>query len=339
MPKSWTPLQQGDCIQLIAPASTIPESGENLKKIRSHLENWGLKIKISQDILAEVKEFPNLANTDEKRFTDLKNALFDPAVKAIWCIRGGYGVIRIMEKLRQLAAPNHASAKLFIGFSDITLLLLFLRQRWGWNCLHGPSALQVAQEKINSEDLKNLQQLIFGKINKIIIDDLMPMNDVAKIQAIIKSEVTGGNLTLISRTLGWDKINRINIKNKILVMEDCDEPFRKVDGILQQMELANYFAPNNKPKAVIIGDFTINHSREQLQVNNALQAFATKLNQFNVPVFRCFGIGHQSGNHPLPIGPSATLLSGINPTLSIESGATFNKLVTASENQASLNNA
>ena len=319
----WLPLKKGDVIQIIAPSSTTSSPKEDLKQAKEFLESWGLRVKISDLIFGENKSFPSLANSDTNRFEDLKNALLDPEVKAIWCIRGGYGAIRLIKQLRELVQPKNQFSKLFIGFSDITLLHIYLRQVWCWNTVHSFSLTQAIKNTVATEDIEKLRQLIFGGINQITINDLIPMNESATKEMRIESEITGGNLTLLSRSLSRKKVSeQFLISDRIVVLEDIEEPFRKVDGILQQLMLDDFF-DTYKPAAIILGDFSINNTFEQNQVENALKEFALQLDTKKIPVLRCLNIGHGQSNHPLPFGPKATLDLGANPTLSIESGAKF----------------
>lgn|SRR3990167_237240 len=322
MPIEWVPLQKGDIVQVIAPSSKTSHPEEDINKARTFLQKWGLQAKISKLIFGENKLYPSLANTDTNRFEDLKNALLDPEVKAIWCIRGGYGAIRLIRNLRKLSPSSKQTAKLFIGFSDITLLHIYLRQVWNWNTLHASSLTQAMQNTSAAEDIETLRQLIFGEKRAVILNDLTPMNTIAKENRLIESEITGGNITLLSRTLSREKISeQFLTSNRIIVLEDIEEPFRKIDGILQQLLLDNFF-DNYKPAAVIFGDFSIKNALEQQQVNHALEEFTIELEAKHIPVLRCVNIGHGQSNHPLPFGPKAKLRLGKNPILSIESGAT-----------------
>ena len=326
MPTEWLPLKKGDIIQVIAPSSKTPNPDEDLIQARKFLDHWGLQVRISDCIFGEDRNFPNLANTDACRFEDLKNSLIAPEVKAIWCIRGGYGAIRLIKSLRQLPQPSNQPAKLFIGFSDIILLHIYLRQVWDWNTIHSFSLTQAMHNAIAPDDVEKLRQLIFGEKRKTVLDDLTPMNNCASKKLHIESEVTGGNLTLLSRTLNRENVSeQFLTSGRIVVMEDIDEPFRKVDGILQQLALDNFFI-TYKPAAVILGDFSINNPSEQNQVDNALAEFALQLESQKIPVLRCLNIGHGRSNHPLPFGPKAKLSLGKKPMLSIESGAKLTTL-------------
>lgn len=302
-------------IRIIAPSSAPLNTTDLpgiLEKIKNFLHGWGVEAKITENIFGKDENFPSFANTDEQRFAELKNALNDPDVDVIWCLRGGYGVIRLLPELQKMAKPS--KPKLVIGFSDITLLLIFLQQEWGWDVIHGPVAFQGAFAKVSSEDLEKLRDLIFGNISSISIEDLTPINKVAEQAQEINASIIGGNLTLISRIFGTSF--QMNCAGKILLLEDVGEPFRKVDGIFEQFFLQKNFE-DNLPAAVIIGDISADKPEEIPEINASIQRFAAKLAGKNIPVLHCLNIGHGKSNHPLPMGPKAILKLGDKPQLSV----------------------
>ncbi len=300
-------LKPGDMVQIIAPAGKTPEPQQDVEKVLELLKTWGLVGRASSLIWGENKDYPELSNTDAKRFEDLKNALVDPQVKAIWCIRGGYGTLRLFSDLKKYF-PVPPAEKLFIGFSDITLLHLYFNQVWGWQTIHGPVAIQAVNNKLAPADLENLRKIIFGEVQEILINDLTPLNHAAKMSLTLSGQMTGGNLTVISRLFGTPY--QIKTQHKILVLEDVEEPFRKIDGMLQQFILTGLLEPHNKPAAVILGDFS-NANAEQLQaIENCLHEFAEKLTAENIPVLRCLGIGHGQQNHPFIEGGVGELQLG-----------------------------
>ena len=234
-----------------------------------------------QESQMEIEDFSRLANSDQKRFDDLKKAILNPEVKAIWCMNGGYGTIRLISRLLKEDFKK-VPPKLFIGFSDITLLLIYFQKYFDWNVIHGPIAWQIIEDRIDNTSVNLLNKIIFGKINEITVN-LTPLNKAANNAGKnINGSIVGGNLTLTSRTVGTNI--KIDIKNKFLFLEDISEPFRKVDGMLKQLELADYFSDQNLlPAAVIFGDFTY-FSDDEFEVkveldeiNKSLKEFADKL--------------------------------------------------------------
>jgi muramoyltetrapeptide carboxypeptidase len=304
-------LKPGDIVQIIAPAGKTAHPEEDLEKIKIFLKKWGLQARWSDDIFGSNTQFPDLANTDEKRFRDLKKAIVDPQVKAIWCFRGGYGSARLIPYLRHHFSftPN---PKIFIGFSDITLLHIYFYQKWKWASLHASHAAAVAQGKTTQKDNELLRQLISGEINKVDLINLKPLNKIAQQSPLLQSIVVGGNLTLITRSLGSDFA--IELKDKILLIEEIEEPFRKIDGMLQQL-----IATGSKPSAVIFGNLSIKNKIQKKLIQSALENFAKWMENSQVPVLQTNKIGHGKYNQPLPLGTMATLFLGKKAHLEINS--------------------
>jgi muramoyltetrapeptide carboxypeptidase len=160
--------------------------------------------------------------------------------------------------------------------------------------------------------------MMFGQTSEIVIRDLVPLNATAHLPSTITSMLIGGNLTLISRMLGTPYV--FQMQNKILVLEDINEPFRKIDGILQQFKLAGYWTEKQKPAAIILGDFTIHHPLQQQEVTACLQQFVEELDTYQIPVLRCLNIGHGAHNYPLPFATKTQLTLGTKPLLIAHSG-------------------
>ncbi|WP_010597494.1 LD-carboxypeptidase [Rickettsiella massiliensis] len=116
--QAWKPLQPGAIIDLIAPAGRCP--AEALQKVDTLLHHWQLIPRRDPKLLGDDLL---CANSDEERFSQLKQALYNTDSSAVWCLRGGYGCTRLIPNLLPVAPPT--LNKLFIGFSDITTLHLF----------------------------------------------------------------------------------------------------------------------------------------------------------------------------------------------------------------------
>ena len=302
-------LKPGDIVQIIAPAGKTAHSKEDLQKIEAFLKTWGLRTHWSNHIFGPNKPFPDLANTDDKRFLDLKNAILDPKIKAIWCIRGGYGSARLIPYLR-----NHVtsvpSPKLFIGFSDITLLHIYFHEKWQWKTLHASHAAAVAQSKTTKKDNALLRQLMLGEIDTIDLPNLEPLNKVAQQNMTLQSVLVGGNLTLITRSLGSDFA--LKLQDKIVFIEEIEEPFRKIDGMLKQL-----IETGSKPRAVIFGNMITKNKNQKQLIQNALEDFAHFMGNYQIPVLQSKKIGHGKYNQPLPLGTLSMLFLGKKPHLTI----------------------
>lgn len=304
--QQWSYLQPGDTVDVIAPGSGCKQSV--VEKAKAFLESWDLKPHIPKNILG--KDLL-CANTDAIRFKQLKEALLNKKSKAIWCLRGGYGCMRLLPMLSKLPKPAHN--KLFMGFSDITVLHNFLQQQWHWNTLHTPSLQQSALKTVSEDSVDRVGDIIFGDELIVNFNDLAPLNKSARQKVLLKSSVVGGNLASLQTSMGthW----QINAKNKILFLEDVNERAYRVDRLLQHLLQAGVF---KGVTAVLFGDFTEGNDPDgKSRVDDVLKRFAQEC---DFPVLRCAGIGHGDVNHPLPLSTSAVLLTGNRASLSCMSG-------------------
>lgn len=302
----WENLKAQDIVDIIAPASFCPPPENSLPAVKDTLKEWGLVPRIAENIYG--KDLL-CANTDEQRFLFLKEALLNTESKAVWCLRGGYGCTRLIPFLKNINPPKHS--KLFIGFSDITALHIFLQDQWGWATLHGPSARQVAIKDIHEDNIIEIKDFILGKQTSIEFNHLTPMNKLAEQNRTVTSVITGGNLCLVQTSIGtsW----QINAAHKILFLEEVNERGYRVDRMLEHLEQAGIF---NDVSAIIFGDFIGGKEVDGTNfVEPVLKRFAE---QANFPVLRCLDIGHGKTNRPLPFGIPAKLGLGTEASLTIK---------------------
>ncbi len=290
--KPWQSLKKNSIVDIIAPAGGVADV-LIIEKLKNLLKSWQLIPRISPDLFG-----PDLlcANSDEERFRQLKAALFNIDSQAIWCLRGGYGCTRLIPSLLKLNAPE--KSKLFIGFSDITSLHLFLQQKWHWQTLLGPTLNQVVNHLIEEENINELKKIIFGQLTKLtyLLTPYHKPTTLDSIQALL----TGGSLSLVQTSLGTDW--QIEAKDKILFLEDVNEAAYRIDRMLQQLQQSGTLT---HVKAILLGDFTFTRKiKEEKKIQAVLERFAKEQ---NFPVLRCPDIGHGKQNRSLPLGMPALL--------------------------------
>lgn len=279
-------VNQGDIVRVIAPARKSPDTA--LPIIKTYVESLGLVANISADIYGTIDPF--YSNTDEYRANDLISALVDDRVKIIWCIRGGTGSIRLIPYLEE-KLPAKLNHKIFIGYSDITVLHLYLQKKYGWQTLQGPMLEAIALEQYDrsSESVVLLERFIFEQQDKMCVSSTK-LNENQLPVTRIESQVIGGNVALVEASIGtlWE----VDARGKILFLEDVGESAYSIERSLDHMTQAGVF---NSVDAVIFGDFTQADSNDLM--NLVLQRFAQSV---SFPVFRAPGIGHGTVNYPLP---------------------------------------
>ena len=288
-------LKPGDLVDIIAPSSQ--KNPHNVEIACALLESWGLRPRVPEDIFGP---HPLYANTCEKRAFFLKEALLAPDSRAVWALRGGSGATRLVPTLLEM--PPLPQDKLFLGFSDITALHLFLSQKWGWETVHGPNLGQIAKGEPDALTIQTVKDLVFGLKNEVVISHLTPLNEAAVTAPRLEGTLTGGNFSLMQASLGtpW----QIDTDHKIVFVEDVDEkPYRtaeKIEHLHQAGALTN-------PKALVFFDFTYNTPVEEIHHTLypiVLEDFAGGV---AYPVFRGTGVGHAAPNLPLVIGGPARL--------------------------------
>lgn len=286
-----------DKVAIIAPSSKGNPS--NLPTIKEYVEALDFSAHISENIYSN--DNPFYSNSDEFRANDLITALTDDS-KIIWCIRGGKGAPRLIPYLEGLPDDIKAkialNKKIFIGYSDITALHIYLQVKYNWQTLHGVMLEAIVSDTVDKHSIDKLIALIQGRQNVARFDNLKPIHNGAKLKnGSLESKIIGGNLTLVEDSIGtlW----QINTKAKILFLENVKvEPYQ-IERSLDHLKQAHIL---DDVDAVIFGDFidcTDIHQVEMVQ-----ERFAQSV---RFPVFTMQGIGHGFRSDPLPLNTPAII--------------------------------
>lgn len=306
--KTWQTLRPGDVVDIIAPASHSP----------LHRFEEGVEWVKSAGLIPRIQE--GMIQTDlffaaplEVQLEQLKYALYSDS-KAIWCLRGGYGSMRLIPHLLKMRPPKRP--KLFIGFSDITSLHLFFSQNWKWPVIHGRTISQMDRNLSDTPDRKLLTDIIYGKKSNYTFKNLIPLNGPALEKEVIEASITGGNLRIVQSSLGTDW--ELKAKRKILFLEDVSERGYSIDRMLEQMLQAKLI--DKGLAAVVFGDFTEGKERDGGDLTiKALERFAEKV---PYPVLRGLPAGHHhEHNFPVPFNTKAELKLGKAPQLHCSYGS------------------
>lgn len=276
-------------IEVIAPSGAFPAS--QIEPIRHYLLQKGYEALIPETILG-----PDLlsAQSDAERFSQLHTALYREETDLIWCVRGGYGATRLLPALRKLPQPT--KKKTLIGFSDITALHLFLSQSWHWPVLHGPSLRQMIDDSLSPLSHILTEMLIFDPQPTPLSYPLIAMNEAASRNSTIHAPLTGGNLALVTASLGTPF--QIKTEHRILMLEDVHEPAYRIDRLLTHCHQAGIL---DAVQAVILGDFTASAPEPHSLIDATLARFAEAA---SFPVFRMNLFGHGQDNHPWFYAPA-----------------------------------
>jgi muramoyltetrapeptide carboxypeptidase len=296
-------LKEGSIVDIVAPASACTV-GELNKAIR-FVKALGLKPRVSAKIFHGKTQI--VAATDQERFGQLKKALLAKDSDAVWCIRGGYGSLRLLPELAKLKRPK--KPKLFLGYSDITTLHMFLNGYWKWPTIHSPMVGRFGRGDNTKIELKEMKNILFGPGHSFH-HALTPMNAAAKKSKIIRSAIVGGNIATLQGSMGTPWI--LKSDGRIILFEDLGEKPHRMDRMLMQMEQAGYF---KRARAIIFGDVLFHHAPdERLIWNDVLPRFAASQ---KIPVFKGLKSGHGKVNRPIPFLTKAELKSGRRAALEI----------------------
>ncbi len=278
-------LTQGDTVGVLALSS--PLKMEQLPIKLEFLEKLGLKYKLGQTI-AEYEGF--LAGSDEERLADLYAMIADDEIKAIFCVRGGYGIGRLLDKIDYQLLQEHP--KIIWGFSDVTSLHLAVNQYANLVTFHGPM-LSESSDILDELSEKMFQQL-FAPIEIHYDERISKLETV--VSGVARGELIGGNLNRLVSTLATKF--EIDFSNKIVILEDIHESLDRIDGMFNQLRLARKL---EQAAGYIIGDFNGVDEAELLKI------VSHYLKPLNKPVLAGFKIGHCRPNIGLPLGVEAII--------------------------------
>lgn len=305
MTLKWQPLKKGDAVDIIAPG--FPTESAVLRQAEEFLKSWDLVPRTPKNLLKKTLLF---SNTDEARTEHFKAALKSDS-KVIWCLRGGYGSLRLLPELAKMNRPK--TPKLLIGISDVTSLNVFLNEKWKWPVLHGPLLDRFAKKQVPDFIYKETKKLVFGQQNSILFKSLKPLNARAKKVKSISGSVIGGNLVTLQSAIGtpFD----FSLSGKFLFIEELGERGYRIDRILTHLEQVNRF---KGCKGVLLGHFIGGNEPDgKNYVKSVLQAWAQKT---QVPVFSGVESGHDVKLRPLPLGTRAVLKNKSSFELLVDTG-------------------
>ena len=275
-------LKAGDTVALVCTARKF--SKEDAQPAIELLESWGLKAKLGHTIGLDNFQ---LGGTDKERATDFQSQLDDENVNAIWCARGGYGTVRIIDSLD--FSNFKKQPKWIMGFSDVTVLHSQLNLERVAS-LHSimPFTVPNAPEEVK----ETLRKALFGDV----ISYTFPSKSY-DIKGIASGELVGGNISILYSLLGSK--SAIDAKDKILFIEDLDEYLYHIDRMLYNLKRNGYF---ENVRGIIVGSMTDMHDNEIPFGQNEVQIINEIAKEYQIPIAFQFPAGHQSDNRTLILG-------------------------------------
>lgn len=278
-------LQKGDKIRIISPAGRVAE--KYVVPAAEWLKKQGYRVDLGKHVFARHYQF---AGTDKQRLEDLQEAFNDEETKAVLCSRGGYGTVRIIDKIdftRFLKKP-----KWLIGFSDITILHTCFNNL-DVATIHGVMPRYFFTKKNEpTKNLHSLMKLLSGQP----VSYTFPGNERNR-NGKVSGEITGGNLSILSSLQGTKY--EIDTDGKILFLEDIDEFLYHADRMMHQLKLS---AKLDNLAGLVLGNFTDMKDNESPFGRTVHEIIAEAVADYDYPV--CFGFpaGHNSKNLALSFG-------------------------------------
>lgn len=282
-------IKQGDTIGLVAPSSPVNRKG--LDKCRQFFEDMGYHVVFGESAYSTYKGY--LSGDDDIRGKDINKMFTDKSVSAIYCLRGGYGSCRIMDKIDLDIIKSNP--KIFVGYSDITNLHLLFNQKAELVTFHGPMVFSnilnkyddfTRQSFLNAINME--EELLFNNPDNEAIETLVPGEG--------QGTVIGGNLSLLSASIGTEY--EPDTENKILFIEEIDEPTYRIDRMLHQLKHAGKLS---KLSGIILGDFTGCEPREDGEYT-LYELFEDIIKPLSIPTLYNIKSGHCFPMATIPLG-------------------------------------
>lgn len=280
-------LKAGDTVAIVAPSGILKNRTREVAQAKTLLKSWGLHVVVGKHVFSQANHF---AGTDDERCEDFQKALDDPKISAIWCARGGYGSVRILDKLNWTTFKQNP--KWIIGYSDITAIHNQAHNE-GVESLHAMMCVNLTKDLSEIEpSISTFKAAVFGKAINYTLEG-SPYNKIGKTQG----ELVGGNLTMLHTMLGSK--SSIDTSRKILFIEEIGEYKYHIDRMLQSLKRAGYF---DNCKGVLVGDMTKLRKNTTLWGTSIEQLILDAVADYDFPVAFNMPAGHEKTNKALILG-------------------------------------
>ena len=285
-------LNKGDTVKIVSTARKVSEN--EIQFATEWLKRLGFRVKLGKTIGLEHHQF---AGTDQQRTKDFQEAIDSPEINAIWCARGGYGTIRIIDLLD--FSKFKKNPKWIIGYSDITVLHSHLHNL-NIATIHAPMAFDIGDA--SAEARQSLQNLLSGKSNTYNFKS-DPLNKTGNAEGV----AIGGNLSVLYSMCGSK--SAIDTTGKILFLEDLDEYLYHIDRMFQNLDRNGIL---KDLAALVIGGMTKMHDNSTPFGYSVYEILLNSTKSNNYPVIFNAPFGHITDNRSVILGKKISLKADIN---------------------------
>lgn len=279
----------GDEIRIISTASVVEK--QYIESTADSLKELGFKVSLGEHVFSGFNQF---AGSDAQRAEDLQRALNDPEVKAIFCARGGYGSVRILD------LPDYKTflenPKWIAGFSDITVFHILLNDRFNLPSIHAPMPINFTSNRFH-DNLQQLNSIFLGKKPDFEIE-----NHAQNIEGKNTGILVGGNLSIIYSLQATPY--ELETANRILFIEEVGEQLYHLDRMLQNFKLSGKF---KNIKGLVVGGLTAMKDKKRPFGKSAEEIIREYVKDLGIPVAFGFPAGHIENNVPFILGEEVEL--------------------------------
>ncbi len=281
-------LKPADKVAIVSPSGAVRP--EYVSGMVETLRKLGLSPVVMPSALERSGTY---AGSADMRFNDMVTALLSKDIRAIFCTRGGFGAVALLQRLNRL--PIRENDKWLVGFSDISALhALWYSHRV--ESIHGPMGRYLSHLPVDSAPVEALKRQLFEGRDELTFDP-HPLDRCGRGEGIL----AGGNLAVLTSLMGTPY--SMLQPNTIMVIEDINEPLYKIERMLWQLRLAGVLENLN---GLIVGKFT--GTEPDANHRSVEELVAEMTAPYSYPVAYDAPIGHFEGNMPVILGSRATLV-------------------------------
>ncbi|MHA7942286.1 S66 peptidase family protein [Formosa sp. 3Alg 14/1] len=285
-------LKAGDTVAILAPSGVLKNRYDEVNRAKDLIESWGLHAVVGEHVFAQNGHF---AGTDKQRASDFQKALDDPKIKAIWCARGGYGTVRMIDLLDY--SKFKLQPKWVIGYSDITAIHNQIHNL-GYESMHAMMCVSLPQNLADiPETISTFKNAIFGKN----LSYTLKGSSYNK-PGMVTAPIAGGNLTLLHTMLGSE--TSLDTSGEILFIEEIGEYAYHIDRMLQSLKRAGYF---ENCKGILVGDMSRVRKNTTDFGRTIDEIILDIVAEYDFPVAFNMPAGHEKDNRAMILGAPVTL--------------------------------